>query len=138
MMQDERQTQQMLLDLSFVDFAAAVVQAELVCHCPIAIVHDIEQEFKYGLQQQYRLDQWAAWMQKTLRDWLVPDQGLLLEHVAVRGLFLASSSFARSLSVSDSLLLALSLSQLSLYLERLCRFPASCTGRHAKKWYSQF
>lgn len=64
------QTDQMLADIMCLDFAEIGAQSRLVCHCPADWATARVDEFKLGLAEPYTLEQWTAWLQRTLKAYI--------------------------------------------------------------------
>lgn len=66
LLQNPQQIQQMLSDLSRVDFNNIQEQAGWICECDNQLVRRFEAEFKQNLQEQCSLDDWANWLTSVM------------------------------------------------------------------------
>ncbi|XP_010022219.1 PREDICTED: DNA-binding protein RFX2 [Nestor notabilis] len=99
-LQNTSQINQMLSDLNRVDFANVQEQASWVCQCKEGMVQKLEQDFKFTLQQQSSLDQWASWLDNVVTQVLKHHEGSPSFPKAARQ-FLLKWSFYSSMVIRD-------------------------------------
>ncbi|NXK89411.1 RFX2 protein, partial [Formicarius rufipectus] len=100
-LQNTSQINQMLSDLNRVDFAnVQQEQASWVCQCEEGMVQKLEQDFKFTLQQQSSLDQWASWLNNVVTLVLKHHEGSPSFPKAARQ-FLLKWSFYSSMVIRD-------------------------------------
>ncbi|VDM30912.1 unnamed protein product [Hydatigera taeniaeformis] len=95
------QINQMLIDLSRVDFNNVQEQASWVCQCSDATVAHLEQDFKYILQKQSSLEEWAQWLDTVVTGILRPLEGNNLAYARAAHQLILKWSFYSSMVIRD-------------------------------------
>uniref|UniRef100_A0A5K3F357 RFX-type winged-helix domain-containing protein n=1 Tax=Mesocestoides corti TaxID=53468 RepID=A0A5K3F357_MESCO len=95
------QINQMLIDLSRVDFNNVQEQASWVCQCSDATVAHLEQDFKYILQKQSSLEEWAQWLDTVVSGILRPLEGNNLAYTRAAHQLVLKWSFYSSMVIRD-------------------------------------
>ena len=95
------QINQMLIDLSRVDFNNVQEQASWVCQCSDATVAHLEQDFKYILQKQSSLEEWAQWLDTVVTGILRPLEGNNLAYTRAAHQLILKWSFYSSMVIRD-------------------------------------
>ncbi|KAM7534299.1 hypothetical protein Aperf_G00000117450 [Anoplocephala perfoliata] len=95
------QINQMLIDLSRVDFNNVQEQASWVCQCSDATVAHLEQDFKYMLQKQSSLEEWAQWLDTVVTGILRPLEGNNLAYTRAAHQLILKWSFYSSMVIRD-------------------------------------
>ncbi len=94
-MQNAHQIDQMLADLTRVDFANVREQAMWVCpHCDPAVVVTFEAQFQTNLEEHKSLEEWAGWLQAVVHTQL-NGYGHDRMWVLVSAMLTHASSFSR-------------------------------------------
>ncbi|XP_026473296.1 transcription factor RFX3-like isoform X2 [Ctenocephalides felis] len=99
-LQNSSQISQMLSDLNRVDFNNVQEQAAYVCQCDPMIVRNLEDDFKFTLQQQNSLEQWASWLKTVMKNALKDYEDKPTYTEAARQ-FLLKWSFYSSMIIRD-------------------------------------
>nr|CDS25894.1 transcription factor rfx3 [Hymenolepis microstoma] len=95
------QINQMLIDLSRVDFNNVQEQASWVCQCSDATVAHLEQDFKYILQKQSSLEEWAQWLDTVVTGILRPLEGNNLAYTRSAHQLILKWSYYSSMVIRD-------------------------------------
>uniref|UniRef100_A0A183SU46 RFX-type winged-helix domain-containing protein n=1 Tax=Schistocephalus solidus TaxID=70667 RepID=A0A183SU46_SCHSO len=100
-LKNSSQINQMLIDLSRVDFNNVQEQASWVCQCSDATVAHLEQDFKYILQKQSSLEEWAQWLDTVVTGILRPLEGNNLAYTRAAHQLVLKWSFYSSMVIRD-------------------------------------
>ncbi|VUZ54318.1 unnamed protein product [Hymenolepis diminuta] len=95
------QINQMLIDLSRVDFNNVQEQASWVCQCSDSTVDHLEQDFKYILQRQSSLEEWAQWLDTVVTGILRPLEGNNLAYTRAAHQLILKWSYYSSMVIRD-------------------------------------
>lgn len=99
-LQNPKHTNEMLEDISKVNFSSIQEQASWVCQCDDHLVSNLEQQFKLTLRQQHTLDQWAKWLDEVVTEALQQHTDTQ-KYVKAAKQFLLKWSFYSSMIIRD-------------------------------------